>query len=309
MKTKKYTIHPAANEFPLMGKDEFDELVQDITLNGQTDLIVVRTTGKTCEIIDGRNRQMACEVVGVECQEREWDGTEQEIIPFIISKNIRRRNLTDEQKAAIIVKLRGPAIKEEAAVSKKKGPKKDKTPAEKPKGTVPQRIAAETGVTEHKAKQLDTVQTHAPELLDQVAAGKISVKAAAKAAKEKAPPKQKPVKQPPTLLEMVGKKLGKLMDAFPITEHRQVKEYIKTLIGGKNSELAVATALQKELAKTAPKADPKAAVKKGLAGAEAKHKAAKKEKAPPKDKAKKKPSKKAAKAPEGNDTGETDIFA
>jgi len=312
MKQKKYTIHPAANEFPLMSESEFRELVDDIKLNGQTDLIVVRTTAKGTEIIDGRNRQAACEEIGVEAQEKEWEGTEEEIIPYIISKNIRRRHLTPDQQAAIIVKLRGPVIKDEAKKDKKEAARKDKAPKKDnaPKGTVPQRIAVEAGVTEHKAKQLDAVLTHAPEVLPDIIAGKTTVKAAAKIAKAKAPPKKKEPKQPPSLLEMVGKRLSALMDKFPITEHKQVKEIIKTLISGKYADLAVATALEKELAKLNPPPTKAAQkldeqIKKNADKIKAGKKTAAKKDKP---KAKKKPSKKPAEAPEYPETTEEPVF-
>lgn len=262
-KQTKYEVHPTAAAFPFMPNAEYKLFKADIKANGVREPAIVKGN----ILIDGRHRVAACEELEIECPVREFDGDESQIVAFIISENLHRRHLTDDQRIATLAKIRAPEIKAAAAADKAgKGKKKGKDeasgdlfsapdePAKKPKGSAAKRLAEEAKTSGHKASQALETATHAPEVLDQVIAGKETLKTAAKTAKAKKaaskPPKK--AKAEPTLLEIVGKKLSKMLDAFPITAHREVKEHIKTLIGGKNSELAVATALQKELAKIKP---------------------------------------------------------
>ena len=54
-------IHPAAEAFPLLAGDELDDLVEDIRRNGQVEPIVF--VGG--QLLDGRNRVVACERLGI----------------------------------------------------------------------------------------------------------------------------------------------------------------------------------------------------------------------------------------------------
>lgn len=88
--------HPAANIFPLLGKDELTSLAGDIKANGLNQPIVTHE-GK---ILDGRNRFRACEIAGVPPRFEAWkNGTSPTV--WVISQNLHRRHLTDSQKAAV----------------------------------------------------------------------------------------------------------------------------------------------------------------------------------------------------------------
>ncbi len=63
-------FHDVANLFPMMTTDEFSELKEDISRNGQIDPVWIHD-GK---IIDGRNRYLACTELGIEPLTREWNG-------------------------------------------------------------------------------------------------------------------------------------------------------------------------------------------------------------------------------------------
>jgi hypothetical protein len=99
--------HPASELFPMMGDDELSELAADIHKNGLLEPIVL------CEglILDGRNRNVACELADVEPRFTEWSGSSPTL--FVISKNLHRRHLTLGQKAAIAVEA-VPLFQEES---------------------------------------------------------------------------------------------------------------------------------------------------------------------------------------------------
>jgi hypothetical protein len=105
-------FHPLADIFPLMGGDEFDELVADIKANGLLEDIVLYDG----MILDGRNRYRACLAAGwhpamvrervrqggMMLDDRRWVD---DPATYVISANIHRRHLTAEQKRDLIAKL------------------------------------------------------------------------------------------------------------------------------------------------------------------------------------------------------------
>lgn len=95
-------FHPVANIFPMMSAEEFDALKVDIQANGQREPIWTHEG----QIIDGRNRYQACDVLGIEPQFRQWAGsTEEEMVWFVVSLNEKRRHLTSSQKAIVALNI------------------------------------------------------------------------------------------------------------------------------------------------------------------------------------------------------------
>jgi ParB-like chromosome segregation protein Spo0J len=94
-------FHPEADILPLIKGDRFDELVGDI---GRRGLRVSITTHKG-QIIDGRNRYLACLKAGVEPKFVEFEGKDEEVTRFIISMNIHRRDLKPEERRELLKKL------------------------------------------------------------------------------------------------------------------------------------------------------------------------------------------------------------
>jgi N6-adenosine-specific RNA methylase IME4 len=97
--TLKFEFHPLANVFPLIEGAEFDELVADIKANGLHEPVVVHDD----MILDGRNRFRACEAVGIEPTFTPYRGDNP--LAFVISANLRRRHLDDSQRAMVAAKL------------------------------------------------------------------------------------------------------------------------------------------------------------------------------------------------------------
>lgn len=126
-------VHPAADLFPMLGRDELLELGEDIKKNGLRCPIVIWSRDKygTEYLLDGRNRLEAMELAGLLCLsngtlalnrgdviwplEREYlrwdthapDGVSDHEHPshLVASLNIHRRHLTAEQKRELIAKL------------------------------------------------------------------------------------------------------------------------------------------------------------------------------------------------------------
>ena len=95
-----YDIHPVAALFPLIHGEEFDALVASIKEDGLLDPIEYQ--GNT--IIDGRNRLRACQAAGVVPQYRELPKSI-DPVKHILQRNIHRRHLTTDQRAAIAAEL------------------------------------------------------------------------------------------------------------------------------------------------------------------------------------------------------------
>ena len=96
-----YEIHEVAKIFPALTGSDLDALTADIKAHGQLEPII--TFGG--KVIDGRNRLAACIALGKEPWTREWAGEEKDLLAFVLSLNLHRRHLTDDQRAAIAARL------------------------------------------------------------------------------------------------------------------------------------------------------------------------------------------------------------
>jgi ParB-like chromosome segregation protein Spo0J len=94
------SFHPLADIFPLMEGEEFDALVADIKANGLRELITVYQN----KILDGRNRYRACRALGIEPGLTPFTGDDEAARAFVISKNLRGRHLTAEQREEELAK-------------------------------------------------------------------------------------------------------------------------------------------------------------------------------------------------------------
>lgn len=94
--------HPYAKLFPMMSDEDIEALADDIKANGLRNAIVVDADDR---IIDGRNRYRACQMAGVEPTIEAMDLDDRETLAFVISTNLKRRHLSESQRADIAAKI------------------------------------------------------------------------------------------------------------------------------------------------------------------------------------------------------------
>ena len=94
-------FHHVANIFPMMDTEEFAGLKSDIEVNGLLEPICVNADG---HIIDGRNRYLACEQLGITPEYRTFDGNGS-LVAFVVSLNLKRRHLNQLQKSIIAIDI------------------------------------------------------------------------------------------------------------------------------------------------------------------------------------------------------------
>lgn len=94
-------VHPVANIFPMMTDAEIDDLARDISENGLREPVWTYRG----QLIDGRNRLAACTRIGREPNVREFLGADDELLPFVVSLNLKRRHLTESQRAGVAANI------------------------------------------------------------------------------------------------------------------------------------------------------------------------------------------------------------
>lgn len=94
-------FHPLANLFPMLSDKELDELGDDMQTNGQVETVKLHRG----MVLDGRNRYTACGKKGLGVRTEIFNGTDREALSWVISKNLKRRHLTESQRAMIAAKL------------------------------------------------------------------------------------------------------------------------------------------------------------------------------------------------------------
>jgi N6-adenosine-specific RNA methylase IME4 len=154
-------FHPVANIFPLVEDAEFDELVADIRQHGLHEPIVVYED----KILDGRNRYRACQAAGTEPAFTAYTGADP--VSYVVSLNLRRRHLSESQRALVAAKLAilGHGVRQSGKFA-----------------AVPTQgeAAALLNISERSVRSAREVHEHgAPELVRAVERGAISVSAAA----------------------------------------------------------------------------------------------------------------------------------
>lgn len=174
--------HPAADLFPLMQGDEFNDLVEDIREHGQREAVVTYRG----QLLDGRNRVRACEALNMVPITREWDG-QGSAVALVISLNVRRRHLTAAQRAVVAAKAEPMFAEENRKRQADGGAKGGKTAgrgrakasgqsAPKPKDDTRSttQAAKAVGAGTKATKQATSVRKNAPDVFAALESGAIS---------------------------------------------------------------------------------------------------------------------------------------
>jgi hypothetical protein len=105
-----YTIrdaHPVCDEWPWMDEDELQALADDIRHRGQKLPIKLLPDGR---IVDGRHRELACLIAGVEPWYETARILESEMRAFVDSLNLHRRHLDVAARQQRVQQLRGEGL-------------------------------------------------------------------------------------------------------------------------------------------------------------------------------------------------------
>ncbi len=157
-------IHKLAKLFPEITGEDFKALVKDIKTRGLRQPITT-LDGK---ILDGANRYRAC--IAADIEPRFEDFTGDNPLAFVVSQNLTRRHLTDDQRAAIAAEIatataggdRGHV--DNSSISKS--------------GTTVEQAADVFKVHPKQVRRAKRVRTESPAAFKKVKAGKLSLNAA-----------------------------------------------------------------------------------------------------------------------------------
>lgn len=161
-----------ANLFPLLEAKDQDKLVEDIKENGQIEPVVLYQG----EILDGRNRYLACQKLGIEPKTEEYTGSDP--LKYVLSKNLHRRHLTTTQRADIADEIAnlshgGDRVSEQARNS-------TLAPVSQAQAAEALKVSVDSVKKARKIKR-----EAAPEIIKAVKEGKMSLNAAKKTIPEK----------------------------------------------------------------------------------------------------------------------------
>jgi hypothetical protein len=187
-------VHPAALAFPEMSPAALHELAEDIRQNGQAHPIMRTADGI---VLDGRNRLRACEIAGVEPQFEVYAGSNP--VGFIVSSNLKRRQLNESQRALIATRLATLARGQHQAAgenAERSGPPEAQIRkcADLDLAITQAAAAAALNISTRSVQFARVVLDHGgPELMRAVEQGALPVSAAARRVK---PPKPRPASAP-----------------------------------------------------------------------------------------------------------------
>ncbi len=168
----KLEIHPAALAMPEASREDYERLLDDIEKHGQSVPIELYKG----QIIDGRTRYKAC----LELKLEPWtvdaahDLDGKTPAEYVWSLNVARRHLTQSQRSAIAVEMRGADLGSNAT----SGPSLGSTTQNGLGSDYPKKrldIAKMVGVSEESIKDAITLKKKDPEAFQEVKEGKRSL--------------------------------------------------------------------------------------------------------------------------------------
>ena len=182
-KEAKVIAHEYADAFPMATDGEIQQMAADIKERGLLNPIIT-LDGR---ILDGRNRARACELADVTPDYTEYSGTDP--LGDVVAWNLHRRQLTTSQRAEVARTLK-PMYEEQAKARQIELGKSHGDPlkANLPQGSTGQsrdQAAAAVGVSGRTVQDAEFVHTHAPELSEEIKAGRMSVNKAKEEVKKR----------------------------------------------------------------------------------------------------------------------------
>jgi N6-adenosine-specific RNA methylase IME4 len=215
-------FHPVAAILPLTEGKEFEELKEDIRIHGLIDPIC------TFEgmILDGRNRYRACKEVGVDPKFQKWKGDS--AVSFVVSKNLRRRQLTVAQKAvsaAEALPLYEAEARKRQLATLKKGSSVPEKFQERGAGEAADHASRDFGVNAHYIADMKAMRERAPDLAEKVKSGEMKIPHAKKELRRREAPDAPPAPagkfrvlyaDPPW---EYGNKYGESLKEYPQPDH------------------------------------------------------------------------------------------
>ena len=225
-------VHPVCDLFPLMDPDSLSRLATDIKANGLLIPVVLHEG----QIVDGRNRVLACRSAGIEPHFVQWRDAYPGAMPverWIWSLNVERRHLTQDQIAWAIVQRRAWELKKAALLAQieagkqqaergKEGGRGHKKPLPQGAGegvSPPRRdrsretdmvLAKEAGVSRNKIDQALAIQKLAddqkvgPDVSEQLRQGTVKLHEVLKAGRPPVPAAAVPPPAPASAPERAG---------------------------------------------------------------------------------------------------------
>jgi hypothetical protein len=174
MRIACYQTHPACDLFPLMSDPELDDLAQDIRRNGLRAPIVLDHD----QILDGRNRLLACLRVNAEARFERWKGSGSPVA-WLVSVNLHRRHLSPSQRAMIAARAL-TVLEAEARARQGRRTDLGAILRESERGRASEKAAALVGVAPRTVDHAKVVlRQGSPGVVEAVERGALSVSAAA----------------------------------------------------------------------------------------------------------------------------------
>jgi N6-adenosine-specific RNA methylase IME4 len=176
-------FHEIANIFPLIHGKEFVELKADIKSNGVHEPITLYEG----QILDGRNRFIACQETGVQPNYVDYTGSDP--VGYVISLNLLRRQLDSDQKAAAALK----ALPFYEAEAKKRQVRTQENrdlvnqqidEQEKPNKQATQQVAEKFGTNRQYVSDMKKIQKEDPNTFEEIANGEKKLVAVKRQKKE-----------------------------------------------------------------------------------------------------------------------------
>jgi hypothetical protein len=195
----EYQVHPVAALFPMLPADELKALAEDIRMRGQLHPVVL---DKDNQVIDGRNRLAACELVSVEPTFTTYEGDDPAGYAFAV--NVARRQMKKGQIAVVAARVR------------------------RLNGHTQTQAGVIFNISRQSIAHADTVIDHAPDLADLVLSGDMALNDAyddalenKKDAEEKRANRIRLKKLAPDLATLVDEERLSLSDAINALEARE----------------------------------------------------------------------------------------